>query len=109
MALNDILQDFVNEPYETLLGMARAAIADILPTFNELAPDGNGATGLIAIFATALAIDGKLSDLEYKFVCDLLGDRSYDDVKGLVAAHYDAKTIELVDRLVDDRLHYKAR
>lgn len=102
MALNDVLQDFVNEDYNTLLGMARAAIADILPVFNELAPEGDGASGLIALFATSLAVDGKLTEKEYQFVCDLLGERSYDDVKGLVAAHYNAKTIDLVDKLVDE-------
>ena len=102
MALSDILQDFVNEEYDNLLGMAKQAIADILPVFNDLAKDGDGATGLIALFATSLAVDGKLSELEYKFVCDLLGDKSFDEVKALVAAHYNAETFDLVDKLVDE-------
>ncbi len=100
--LRDLLQDFVNEPYENLVGMAKNAIADLTPIFNELAEDGNGAKFVIPFFATSLAVDGRLSELEYKFVCDIFGGMSYADVKSLVEAHYSDKMVELIDDLADN-------
>ena len=101
MELRQILQDFVNEPYETLVGMAKSAIAELTPIFSEIAEDGNGAKFVIPFFATSLAVDGRLSDLEYKFVCDIFGDMTYDEVKQLVEVHYSDKMIELIDGLAD--------
>jgi hypothetical protein len=100
--LNQILQDMVNEDYDSLVNMAQQAISDLLPVFNEIAEDGNGNSAIIALFATALAVDGKLSDLEYKFVCDVIGgDFTYDEVKTLVQGHYSDDMIAAVDGLVD--------
>ncbi len=101
MELRKILQDFVNEPYENLVGMAKAAIAELIPIFNEAAPNGDGGKLIISMFSTALAVDGKLSDLEYKFVCDIFGGIEYDDVKDLVEAHYTTEMIEAVNELAD--------
>ena len=101
MELNEILQDFVNEPYETLVDMAKAAIVDLTPVFDKVADDGQGAKFIVPFFATSLAVDGKLSDLEYKFVCDIFGDLTYDEVKDLVEAHYSDKMVALVDDLAD--------
>ena len=100
--LNQILQDMVNEDYNSLVGMAQQAICDLLPIFNEIDENGDGKSAIVALFATALAVDGKLSDLEYKFVCDVLGgDFTYDEVKALVQGHYSDDMIAAVDGLVD--------
>ena len=102
MTLNELLQDFVNEPYENLVGMAKQSIVDILPIFNEIADDGQGSKRIIAFIGTSLAIDGKLSELEYRFVCDVLGGQfSYDEVKNLASAHYSGDMINAIDGLVD--------
>ena len=101
MTLREILQDFVNEPYETLVSMAKSSIAELTPIFAEVADDGNGAKFVIPFFATALAVDGRLSDLEYKFVCDIFGNMTYAEVKALVEAHYSDKMIALIDGLAD--------
>ena len=101
MTLNQILQDFVNEPYENLVSMAKSAIGELTPIFNEIAKDGNGAKFVVPFFATSLAVDGRLSELEYKFVCDIFGDMSYNDVKALVESHYSDDMIALIDGLAD--------
>ncbi len=101
MELKKLLQDFVNEPYENLLGMARSAFAELKPVFDQATPDGNGSSLLIGLFATSLAVDGKLTELEYKFVNDLFGNFSYEDVKSLVEMHYKAEIIDLMNGLVD--------
>ena len=94
MTLNELLQDFVNEPYENLVGMAQQSIVDILPVFNEIADDGQGSKLIIAFIGTSLAIDGKLSDV-------LGGQFSYDEVKNLASAHYSGDMINAIDGLVD--------
>lgn len=99
--LNKILQDFVNNDYDTLVNIAKTAMKDLLPTLNE-ATDGEGSSVIIALFATSLAVDGNLTDLEYKFVCDVLGTYyTYDQVKSLAQAHYNEKIIASVDGIVD--------
>ncbi len=100
--LNQILQSMVNEDYDTLVGMAKSAIAELNPIFSEVAEDGNGASAIVALFATSLAVDGKLTELEYKFVCDVLdGEFTYEQVKELVEMHYSEEMIELVNGLAD--------
>ena len=101
MTLREILQDFVNEPYEKLVEMAKESICDLAPIFDELSEDGNGSQCLVGFMATSLAVDGKLSELEYKFVCDVLGDFTYEEVKELAAMHYSDKMINLMDELAD--------
>lgn len=103
MSLNEILQNFVNEPYETLVGMAKEAIVNLRPVLNDLVKEEKGGSKiLVALMATSLAVDGKLSDLEYQFVCDVLEeDFSREDVKGLAAAHYGDEMIAAIDGLVD--------
>ena len=103
MTLNEILQNFVNEPYENLVKMAQESIVNLRPVLNDLAKEEKGGSKiLVALMATSLAVDGKLSDLEYQFVCDVLAnDFSREEVKGLVVAHYSDEMVEAIDGLVD--------
>lgn len=101
MTLHEILQDFVNEPYENLVAMAKEAILELGPIFKDISKDGNGSQALVAFMATSLAVDGKLSELEYKFVCDILGDFTYDEVKALAAMHYSDEMVAALDELAD--------
>jgi len=97
-----LLQDYVNAPYDVLLAVANDSLAKIMPVFNELAEDGNGAGFVLPFICTALAVDGKFSELEYKFVKDLLGiDQSYDYFKNVVQSYYTGEWLQLVDGLID--------
>ena len=76
------MQDYVNAPYDVLLAVANDSLAKVMPVFNEIAEDGNGASIVLPFICTALAVDGKFSELEYKFIKDLLEiDQSYDYFK----------------------------
>ena len=101
MELKQILQDFVNEPYENLLGMAQHSFSELKPIFDKASPDGQGSKLLIGLMATSLAIDGHLTELEYKFVKDIFGDFSFEEIKQLVQMHYSAEMLKLMDDLVD--------
>jgi hypothetical protein len=101
MDIKQILQDFVNEPYENLVNMARAAFADIKSTFEEVAPGVEASTLLVALFATSLAVDGKLTELECKFVSELFDGVTYEETKQLVEAHHSAEMVQFIDEFVD--------
>lgn len=99
--LSELLQDYVNLDYNSLLAIANNSLSEIMPVFNELADDGNGAKFVLPFICTSLAIDGKLSKIEYKFVCDLIGDMDYDVVLSNVQEHYSDSSVEFVDNVCD--------
>ena len=100
--LNELLQDYVNLSYNQLLNIANRNFEKIAPFFSRLAPDGNCAKYLVPILGAALAVDGKLSQLEYRFMNDFLGGGlSYDDVLQLAQDNYNAAAMEYTDKVVD--------
>ena len=101
MELKQILQDFVNEPYEKLVDMAIAAFADIKNTFEKVAPGVDASQLMVSLFATSLAVDGKLTELECKFVSDIFNGVTYNEIKELVEAHHSAEMVQFVDEFVD--------
>ena len=99
---NQLLQDFVNAPYDVLLAVANDSLAKVMPVFNEIAEDGNGASAVLPFICTALAVDGKFSELEYKFIKDLLEiNESYDYFKEVIQQYYSEEWFNAVDRLID--------
>ena len=99
---NKLLQDYVNAPYDVLLAVANDSLAKVMPVFNEIAEDGNGASIVLPFICTALAVDGKFSEREYKIIKDLLEiDQSYDYFKSVVQNYYSAEWINAVDGLID--------
>ena len=101
MELKQILQDFVNEPYEKLVDMAIAAFADIKNTFEKVAPGVDATQLMVSLFATSLAVDGKLTELECKFVSDIFNGVTYNEIKELVEAHHSAEMVSFIDEFVD--------
>ena len=98
---NQLLQDYVNKPYEELLELANGSIQVLIPAF-EQRDVGDWATFIMPFICTSLAIDGKLTELEYRFLNDLLGANfNYQEAKEVVGVHYDANIIQLVDQMID--------
>lgn len=98
----DLLQEYVNKPYDELLQIASSALATVMPAFDAAADDGNGAKFVVPFMSTMMAVDGKFSELEYNFLNDLLGGGvNYESAKANVAAHYNADALEWVDNLID--------
>ena len=101
-AYKKLLQDYVNAPYEVLLNVAKNSLAKIMPAFNEIADDGNGAKFVLPFICTTLAVDGKFTQLEFKFVNDLLdANYGFDQFKGIVNSYYSSEWVQAVDNLID--------
>lgn len=73
MKINEILQDFVNKDYNELLSIAKRASADILPYCEKWDKTDEGAFLLLNILIASVNADGKISDLECKFIAELTG------------------------------------
>ena len=97
----ELLKEYVNKSYDELLQLAKNALGVLLPAFEEIQP-GKSTTFVLPFICTSLAIDGKFTELEYKFLNDIFGSNvSYEDAKKLVNVHYDADILELVNDLID--------
>ena len=105
MDLNQILQDIVNEPYESLVGMARQAIAELRPHFIKMAggDEDKMATVFVGYIMASLAADGKFTQKEYEFVCDVMQVQyTYEEVKELVKTGLNSEILSSLDSLFDD-------
>jgi len=101
-SFNEILQDIVNQSYEQLLQNANDALNDLMPFFNEVADDGDGAKFIVPIICTVMAADGKFSQLEFKFIKELLNSSmSYDEFKSVIQHYYSESWRNRVDQLID--------
>lgn len=98
---NALMQEYVDKSYDELYNIANQALSVVMDVFNKVAKDGNGAPYVILFLSTTLAIDGKFTELEYKFLTDLIGNISYEDAKASVQAHYSNEAIDLADKLID--------
>lgn len=98
---NELLKEYVNKSYEELLHLASGALGVLLPAFEKIQA-GESGSFVIPFICTSLAIDGKFTALEHKFLNDLLGSNiDYADAKTLVNAHYDADIMTLVNDMID--------
>ena len=99
---NALMQEYVNKSYDELLSIANNALGIAMEIFNGIAKDGNGAPYVVPFMSTTLAIDGKFTELEYKFLNDLLGGGvDYDAAKANVQSHYSDDAINFVDQIID--------
>ena len=97
-----LMQNYVNAPYDVLLSVANSSLEKLMPYFAEFAEDGNGANVLLPLLCVTVAVDGKFSELEYKFVKDVTGiDETYDNFKNFVQQFYADEWFETVDKLID--------
>lgn len=105
MQFEQLMQDLVNEPYDSLVAMARQSIADLIPYINEAA--GGDSDKVASVFfgfiAISLAADGKLSQKEYEFVRDVMqADYTYDEVMEIAKTGLDGEWASALDELIDN-------
>lgn len=99
---DQLMQNYVNAPYSVLLSVANDSLDKIMPFFSQIDDDGNGANIVLPFICTALAVDGRFSELEYKFVCDVTGiQTTYEEFKVFVNSFYTPKWIEANDNMID--------
>ena len=99
--LDELLQSYVNKPYEELLGMARSSLSRLVPLFTKVWGDKEGSAFVLQFLCTALAADGQLSQLEYRFLCDVVNIDSADSAVKLVALACNEASRALVDKVFD--------
>jgi len=102
MDFNELLQSYVNSNYDELVAKAQEDLALLAPIFDEASKDGKGSANLLPIMLTCLAVDGKYSMLEFKFLEDVFGRKlSYDETKQMVGGFYSDEAQDALDKLVD--------
>lgn len=106
MDFSELMQNYVNLSYDELVTKAQNDLAVLAPVFDEASEDGNGSANLFPIILTCLAVDGKYTALEYKFLEDVFGRQlSYEETKKMVSEFYADEAQELLDKLVDSCNH----
>ena len=99
---NALMQEYVDKSYDELFEIAEQSLSIAMDVFNKIAKDGNGAPYVVLFISTVLAMDGKFTELEYKFLNDLLGGGvDYNSAKANVQSHYNDEAFDLADKLID--------
>ena len=99
---DQLMQNYVNAPYSVLLATANDALSQIMPIFNDIAKDGNGASVVLPFICTAIAVDGHFTELEYRFIKDVTGvNYSYDEFKNIIQDYYTSEWVNAIDHLAD--------
>jgi len=99
---NALMQEYVDKSYEELFEIANNSLSVVMDVFNKIAKDGNGAPYVVLFISTTLAIDGRFTELEYKFLNEPLGGNlSYEAAKENVQAHYDDELFDAADKIID--------
>ncbi len=102
VSFEQLMQNYVNAPYSVLLNVAREAVNTAMPVFAKVSKDGNGASILLPFLCVVVAVDGKFSELEYKFIQDVTGiDETYDGFKNFIQQFYTDEWVETIDNMVD--------
>ena len=98
--LNELLQDFVNRDYEELVAIGKIAFAKVHPVLCKIDAENNGYFLMTNVLLSAIGADGKLTDLESKWLKDVAGldDNAIDTLLKL----YNTKTEDVTDALFDN-------
>lgn len=99
--LQELLQDYVNKPYEELLTLAKTSYIQIVARLNQTEGAEVATAAGIVLVTACLGVDGVLSDLEYRFFCDLFGATASRADLNAELMRDRAETQELADGLFD--------
>lgn len=97
--LNEILQQYVNADYETLVAVAQKALVNLMPVCKQIDPDNEGVLMASSIILAAIGADGVLTAKERQFITDVigLGNEAIDNLLKL----YNSEVTTLVDKFAD--------
>lgn len=98
--LNELLQEYVDKPYDELLTLARCCLSDLVGPLTACFGSKQDVTEVVMIVISAcVGIDGKITGLENKFIGDLTG--THTDYTRVVAARNNEMSRKLTDAMVD--------
>ena len=99
MALNEMLQKMVNEDYDSIVNIAKSAMANVSDNLKGTLDD-QIATLLYGALGATMVVDASFSSLEQKFISDLGLD--VDSMYGfLQSISKDPSMLESFDGMVD--------
>lgn len=102
MTFDELMQSYVNLSYDELVEKAQNILVTLAPIFDKASSDGNGSATLLPMLLTALAVDGKFSTLEFKFLQDVFQQKmTYDEAKDMVARFYSDGAQDALDNFID--------
>lgn len=96
---DEMLQDLVNEDYQSLVNIASNAARELIPVLKQYDSENDGALLLSVITATALAADGQLTPLEKQLMADAFGLSS--EAIGGITSFYTGDMDEITDNFID--------
>ena len=102
MALRELLQEFVDKSYEELVNLATFTLVELCNEIERLSPEHAEISSMVvsSYLASSVAADGKITELETKFLNEILKmDSEMTDF--LLELGKDPKQIELLDQLFD--------
>ena len=101
--LSEIMQDYVNLPYSDLLAIANRSLGDLVEALEKNVEREDLRThAVILLMSACIGVDGRFSELEYKFVCDILGKQhDYNSLKSMIAEIGDSEGRDVIDGLLD--------
>ena len=86
-SFDEIMQDLVNESYDTLVYFAKRSLETLIPPVSKmLGSNDDVANTFLVLFSTCIGADGKLTSLEADFINDVLdADHDYESVSNVVS------------------------
>ena len=96
---NELMRKYVNEDYNTLVGLAKTSVNVLMPVCKQIDADNDGFLVLMSIVLAGVAADGVLTGKEKKFLQDVLG-LSSDSVDKRISM-YTGNMTELTDKIAD--------
>ena len=104
-----LLRDYVNKDYNTLLAMAKDSLGRLVPFFRSI-DESAGAAYILHFMTTALAVDSRLTDLEYRYFCALLDiNDPYEVVSRYVLGYNTPEAIAMADSVFDRIPNYQVK
>ena len=97
---NELMQQLVNEDYDTLVALAQKAMVNLLPTCKKVDADNDGFLMLSSLVLSAIGADGTLTSLERTFLGDVMG-LSDEDISKYIKM-YNSRMAELADHFADN-------
>ena len=95
--LNELMQSIVDLEYPQLLARAKTSLTDACNIFTRFSGEAQAGKYVFSFLATAIAVDGKFSELEQRFIRDLFGD---DDLQRFMEKA-DETGADAIDQIVD--------
>ena len=99
-SFQELMQQYVNKDYSTLVGLAKASVNDILPECAKIDTDNKGVLLLMSIALSGIGADSNASPKEVQFIADVLDVEANKILDILAAIVKNPTSLELAKKFV---------